>query len=333
MFTSIVFSCFRNVREKIYEKPCSFLQIIRNSYFRAMLASYVTSMMMMVVFLTCLVILIGVSESVHRIRTVDPHSTYVCWNLLLCSFLLIIDCWWDMHVYWKEYRNIMTLIRSIGIFDTLDARQNQANSIIESHLKQWTTQEVGHYVGSYILWIVATFDILYVWHQMNDFHDFGHIGVQLMFWIWMGRFTLGKYYILLNFWWPIFVCGKQFEEVQPGEMDLNLRHRGVNPEILHVRTQEISFEDIQMSLSSSANNSDDLDEDEISINEESSLCPENTFGIEYACSICYEDYTKEDIIRRLRCGHIYHLNCVDTWFQRSSQCPMCKDDLNVESNI
>ena len=49
------------------------------------------------------------------------------------------------------------------------------------------------------------------------------------------------------------------------------------------------------------------------------------------CSICQEEYASKQLIRVLpRCGHRYHLECVDQWFLTSTQsnqrrisCPLC----------
>eukprot|EP00891_Asterochloris_glomerata_P006545 jgi/Astpho2/6545/e_gw1.00099.52.1_t len=49
------------------------------------------------------------------------------------------------------------------------------------------------------------------------------------------------------------------------------------------------------------------------------------------CSICHEEYaSEEDILRILKCGHRYHVECVDRWVlssmngtNREPACPMC----------
>ena len=49
-----------------------------------------------------------------------------------------------------------------------------------------------------------------------------------------------------------------------------------------------------------------------------------------ACAICVSDYECDDVQRRLPCGHLFHLECVDQWilkaatdYSRTPGCPMC----------
>jgi hypothetical protein len=44
-----------------------------------------------------------------------------------------------------------------------------------------------------------------------------------------------------------------------------------------------------------------------------------------ACTICQEDFTKEDKARILPCEHIYHPDCIDDWLKEHSyKCPCCR---------
>ena len=55
------------------------------------------------------------------------------------------------------------------------------------------------------------------------------------------------------------------------------------------------------------------------------------------CSICFEDYASGDLKRLLRCGHFFHLECIDRWFlssasdqSRRAACPLCNTPLFPE---
>ena len=41
------------------------------------------------------------------------------------------------------------------------------------------------------------------------------------------------------------------------------------------------------------------------------------------CIICSETY-KSSICRKLKCGHQFHLECIDTWLSNNETCPICR---------
>jgi hypothetical protein len=56
---------------------------------------------------------------------------------------------------------------------------------------------------------------------------------------------------------------------------------------------------------------------------------------EVICTICRDTFTEGIEIRQLNhCGHYYHRNCIDTWFERHNSCPYCRHNLsqNTPSN-
>lgn len=45
------------------------------------------------------------------------------------------------------------------------------------------------------------------------------------------------------------------------------------------------------------------------------------------CPICYQCYLPNEKCRKLHCQHVYHANCIETWFERNLDnlsCPMCR---------
>lgn len=53
-----------------------------------------------------------------------------------------------------------------------------------------------------------------------------------------------------------------------------------------------------------------------------------------SCSICLAEYDGEDMVIRLpRCGHVFHMECINSWLDRSQfTCPLCRD-LFLCSNV
>ncbi|KAL2928388.1 RING-H2 finger protein ATL80 [Bienertia sinuspersici] len=43
------------------------------------------------------------------------------------------------------------------------------------------------------------------------------------------------------------------------------------------------------------------------------------------CSICLTEFADGDVMRILpRCGHVFHVNCIDTWLGSHPSCPSCR---------
>ncbi|KAH1073655.1 hypothetical protein J1N35_025983 [Gossypium stocksii] len=43
------------------------------------------------------------------------------------------------------------------------------------------------------------------------------------------------------------------------------------------------------------------------------------------CSICLGDYQEKQVQRIMpKCGHNFHLSCIDLWLRKQSTCPVCR---------
>ncbi|EXL39385.1 hypothetical protein FOCG_18009 [Fusarium oxysporum f. sp. radicis-lycopersici 26381] len=43
------------------------------------------------------------------------------------------------------------------------------------------------------------------------------------------------------------------------------------------------------------------------------------------CAICIEVLGDQDDVRRLKCKHVFHTSCIDSWFRKHHvDCPLCK---------
>ncbi|CAG7908731.1 unnamed protein product [Brassica rapa] len=50
------------------------------------------------------------------------------------------------------------------------------------------------------------------------------------------------------------------------------------------------------------------------------------------CSVCLSEFEEEDQGRILpKCGHAFHVDCIDTWFRSRSTCPLCRAPVQPES--
>ena len=51
------------------------------------------------------------------------------------------------------------------------------------------------------------------------------------------------------------------------------------------------------------------------------------------CTICQDNFEYNNIVRKLNCGHIFHIGCIDVWFETNIRCPLCRGDLREQNEI
>ncbi|XP_042017876.1 RING-H2 finger protein ATL67-like [Salvia splendens] len=50
------------------------------------------------------------------------------------------------------------------------------------------------------------------------------------------------------------------------------------------------------------------------------------------CSICLCEYQEKEVLRIMpKCGHSFHLCCIDVWLRKQSTCPVCR--LSVQESM
>ncbi|XP_024980919.1 RING-H2 finger protein ATL1-like [Cynara cardunculus var. scolymus] len=46
------------------------------------------------------------------------------------------------------------------------------------------------------------------------------------------------------------------------------------------------------------------------------------------CAICLGEYEEDEWVKTIpNCCHVFHVACIDTWFQTHSSCPLCRSDV------
>lgn len=46
------------------------------------------------------------------------------------------------------------------------------------------------------------------------------------------------------------------------------------------------------------------------------------------CMVCLSNFTSGEEVRRLPCNHLFHVNCIDEWLRRCTDCPICKANVD-----
>jgi len=45
------------------------------------------------------------------------------------------------------------------------------------------------------------------------------------------------------------------------------------------------------------------------------------------CSICLEEYSKNNKIMILNCNHTFHKSCLELWIKDNNTCPICRENI------
>lgn len=48
------------------------------------------------------------------------------------------------------------------------------------------------------------------------------------------------------------------------------------------------------------------------------------------CSVCWEDFAIDEVVRKLSCAHVYHELCIIPWLELHGTCPICRKSLAPE---
>lgn len=100
------------------------------------------------------------------------------------------------------------------------------------------------------------------------------------------------------------------EDEEDAEQERQARARGLDADVIQSNSVEQKYKAPQPAASKDAEN-EELDNNQ--------------------CMVCLETFAEGDQLRQLPCLHRFHCQCIDTWLQRSCQCPICKRDITDDT--
>ncbi len=50
--------------------------------------------------------------------------------------------------------------------------------------------------------------------------------------------------------------------------------------------------------------------------------------IDDVCSICLEEFKYDEELKKLKCDHIFHKDCLEPWLNNNNKCPICRAIIN-----
>ena len=45
------------------------------------------------------------------------------------------------------------------------------------------------------------------------------------------------------------------------------------------------------------------------------------------CTICLEEFKFDEELKKLKCGHMYHKECLKPWLENKKRCPICRANI------
>ena len=58
---------------------------------------------------------------------------------------------------------------------------------------------------------------------------------------------------------------------------------------------------------------------------------ESTSATMHKCVVCLNEFQEQEMLRILpKCGHGFHLDCIDIWLQSNANCPICRSSISGE---
>ena len=45
------------------------------------------------------------------------------------------------------------------------------------------------------------------------------------------------------------------------------------------------------------------------------------------CVICQDDFKDFEKVKKLKCEHLFHINCIDQWLKKEKKCPFCNKEI------
>ncbi|KAK4803671.1 hypothetical protein SAY86_003488 [Trapa natans] len=56
--------------------------------------------------------------------------------------------------------------------------------------------------------------------------------------------------------------------------------------------------------------------------------------VEGTCSVCLSEFQEEESVRLLpKCGHAFHIPCIDKWLKSHSSCPLCRSEVAFSGSL
>ena len=96
-----------------------------------------------------------------------------------------------------------------------------------------------------------------------------------------------------------------------------------NNNVFHFSIDESDFENNFSNVNGESANDKSIQFNSIKLESIDKLGPEKK-----NCTICLENFEKNDKVINLDCLHMFHDNCIKTWLKKNNYCPICKNENN-----